>query len=211
MKKQRKTTHQAFYHEHPINTGLDRTPCDKRILNSTERVAQNTLKEHSRILACPFVVKFPDDYIPDDNEEVKTAMARTVKECQRGKPSHKPTYVLVKERSRDGGIHYHGMLFLDNSVVRSPVGTLKKLERNLERAVGIEGRNGTNNQGLVELCNTGKDGKKQKWLYIIHRGNKEEFDDMFYRASYMAKLKDKDDNGRELFCSKTMKSQGDQS
>lgn len=162
------------------------------------------LETHSRILACTFVVRFPQGYEPNGNTEIKRAMAETVKECQRENPPHKPGYVMVKEQSADGGSHYHGLLLLDGNVVKSPMKTLETLEKHLDRAVGFAGQNGTDNQGLVEQCDKDQDGSPQRCIYPVHRGNETEFDDVFYRASYMAKKKDKiDESRRELFCSKT--------
>ena len=79
---------------------------------------------------------------------------------------------------------------LDHSVAKSPVKTLGILEKHLDRAVGIAGRNGTDNQGLVELCDKDRNGRVQRCIYIVHRGNETEFNAAFYRASYMAKTKD---------------------
>lgn len=204
MPKFRRTTMGMTFNGHPINTGPNKTPCDKRILRTTERVMNDMLEAHSRILACPFVVRFPQGYEPNGNTEIKKAMAETVKECQRGKPPHKPSYVMVRECSMDGGSHFHGFLMVDNSVVKTPVKTLEMLEKHLDRAVGIAGQDGTGNKGLVELCDKDQNGRPQCCCYTIHRGNETEFNKAFFRASYMAKLKDKDNgHGRELFCSKT--------
>ncbi len=204
MPKYRRTTKKKTFNGHPINTGPDKTPCDKRILSTTERVMNDMLEAHSRILACPFVVRFPQGYEPNGNTEIKRAMAETVKECQRENPPHKPAYVMVKEQSADGGSHFHGLLLTDANVVKSPVKTLKMLEKHLDRAVGIAGQNETQDQGLVETCDKDRNGNAQRCIYPVHRGNETEFDDVFYWASYMAKTKDKNDESRrELFCSKT--------
>ena len=204
MPKHRRTTMKTAFHGHPINTGPDKTPCAKRILRTTERVMNDMLEKCSRILACPYVVRFPQGYEPNGNTEIKKAMAETVKECQREKLPHKPSYVMVKEQSTDDGNHFHGLLLLDNSVVKGPMKTLEILEKHLDRAVGIAEQNGTGNQGLVELCDKDQNGRPQRCIYFVHRGNETEFNEAFYRASYMAKQKDKDDESRrELFCSKT--------
>ena len=101
-------------------------------------------------------------------------------------------------------MNFHGLLLLDKKVVKTPRKTLEILERHLDRAVGIAGQNGTDNQGLVEQCDKDSNGNAQRCIYPVHRGNETEFNEAFYRASYMAKQKDKDDESRrELFCSKT--------
>ena len=193
MSKKRILTTEAEYHGYQINTGTDKTlACDTGILDTIERVVDHCIAKHARVLAARFDVRFPEEYAPKNNEEIKEIMKQTVTSTQRHAGT-KPDYALVKERSEDGGFHYNGLLLLDHSVKRSPVKVLQEMERIADHICGVEEKNGTDNQGLVHLC---------KEPLVIHRNNKEERDQVLYRASYLAKLKDKGE-GREVFCSKT--------
>ena len=151
------------------------------------------LVENARILVPRFDVRLPQNYAPEGNAVIKKTMKEIVTYVQRNYGT-KPEYVLVKEKSRDGGYHYNGIMLLDNSKIKSPVKIIEKMEEIIDRATGVANRNGTDNQGLVELC---------KNPMIVHRNNEQERADVLYRASYLAKLKDKEDSGREVFCSKT--------
>jgi len=194
MTKKRTLTTEPEYHGYPINTGTNNNlACDTHILDTIERVVERSLEKHSRVLATRFDIRFPDGFSPNDNEELKEIMKQTVTATKRHAGT-KPDYVLVREQSEDGGHHYNGIMLLDHSIKKSPIKVLQEMERIADHVCGVEGRNGTDNQGLVHLCEDSM---------IVHRDNDEEREQALYRASYLAKLKDKGDSGREVFCSKT--------
>lgn len=194
MPVNRRLTTEPEYHGLPINVGSNNDlPCDTKILGTIERVMKRSLEEHSRILVARFDLTFPQTCEPHGNKEFKEIMKQTVTSIQRH-DNTKPEYVAVREQSEDGGYHYNGILILDNRVKKSPMKVLKEMERIEGNVLGLDDQTGTCNWGLVHSGSN---------IHIVHRGNDEEFAEAFHRASYLAKLKEKGDEGRELFCSKT--------
>ena len=191
--KRRSLTTEPDYHGYPINTGENNNlACDTRILDTTERVLDSFLDKHSRVLVARFDFTFPQGYKPDGNEEFKEIMKQTITSEQRHSGS-KPSYVAVKEKSQDGVPHYNGLIILDNHVKKSPLNVIKEMERIAVQVIGEEAQKYVH-PGIVHL------GANP---LVVHRGNEEERGEALYRGSYLAKLKDKDDTGREIFCSKT--------
>ncbi len=194
MPKRRTLTTEPEYLGHPINTGANNDlPCVTRILDTNLRVLDRFTENHHTTLMSRIDFRYPQGFKPDGNEDMKNILAQGIKSLQR-QYGTKLGYVMVLEESDDGGVHFNGFTLQDMSVLKSPLPVVQTLERIADRITGVAGQNGTDNQGLVQLCQNG---------VVIHRGNQEEYDEAFYRVSYLAKLKDKTESGREIFCSKT--------
>lgn len=203
MSKRRVKVYEDNYLDHPINASREMDqPCDKKILKKIEDVMDDALARHSRILLYRFDVRFPrnSDY-SDANKVFTRGEADVVKYLTRKGLS--PSYVAVREKSGADGSHYHGVMILDASKTLSPYGHLKKTEEIFERKFGLEA---DGSHGIVNYCDHDRQGKPTINSYIVHRSNKEEYDKAFKRASYLAKINTKTDDGqRELFSSERRK------
>ena len=199
MPRNRVKVYEDSYLDHPINASREKDqPCDKKILKRIEGVMDDALARHSRILVYRFDVRFPQnsDY-SDANKVFTRGEADVVKYLTRKGLS--PSYVAVREKSGTDGSHYHVVMTLDASKTLSPYGHLKKTEEIFERKFGLEA---DGSHGVVNYCDHDRQGKLTRNSYIVHRGNKEEYDEAFKRASYLAKINTKTDDGqRELFSS----------
>ncbi len=194
MSKRRKLIRGPQYRGLPINTGANNTlACDAKILDVIARGMEHFLSKHPRALMSRFDMTFPQGYQPNGNEEFKEIMKQSVTSIQRHDGT-KPEYVAVREQSKDGGYHYNGILLLDNRVKKSPLKVIAEMERIAEQVLHIGGGEARGNQGVIQLDDN---------CVVVHRADFEEVGDAFYRASYLAKIKDKGNRGREVFCSKT--------
>ena len=205
MSNRRIGVYEDNYLDHPINASREKNqPCDKKILKRIEDVLDNALSKHSRILVYRFDVRCPQNgEYSDTNKLFARGEADVVKYLTR--KGLDPSYLAVRERSGKEGNHYHVLMTLDASKTLSPYGHLKKTEMIFERKFGLEA---DGNHGVINYCDHDRKGNPVPNSYIVHRDNEEEYNNVFRRASYMAKIHSKTDDGkREMFASTRRKKQ----
>ena len=205
MSKKRIEVYDDVYQKHPINASRAKNqPCDRKLLNRFEGVFDGALAGHAKVMMFRYDVRFPESYeCGDANKKFAQGQADAVKYLSRKKLS--PKYFAVRESSNGDRDHFHTTMFVDASKSENPYGHLKKIEKIFERKLGLEA---DGSHGLVNFCDKDRDGKPVKNFYIIHRGNQKEADVAFERASYLAKIHTKTDDGnREMFASVNRRTQ----
>ncbi len=199
MSKRRIEVYEDNYLVHPINANRERNePCDKKILDKILERFNDEQEKHSKMLFFRYDVRIPKsiDNI-DTNSFFVKGQADVIKHLTR--LGVDPRYVAVRERSRNGKDHFHVIMLANANKTQNSNGHLNKAEVIFERKLGLE-PNGKH--GIVNFCDKDQDGKTVKNSYIVHRENKEEFNEAFKRASYLAKCYSKTDDGRrEMFAS----------
>ncbi len=164
---------------------------DKKKLQTIESTMDCALEKHQKVMG------FRVDMSVDSN--ISNALYRkTMSEVVRHLQSHKlsPLYVGVREvNPSTGNTHYHNVILVDGSRTRNPYGLLKYISERWRTKCASAGY-----RGSVDYCDKSENMANPHTEYIMHRGNKEEYDDFFHRSSYLAKIDTKpDDIQRELF------------
>lgn len=169
------------------------------------------LHEHFdyKIAHCPrtFVMRFdvhmPQGIAEQDNKVFSRFQAHFIKKEKRA--GYDPEYFAVREESRNGGVHYHEVIFLDGKKTERIYSHIKNANDALNSTLGLQ--EGTLS-GLINDCTKDRKGKSQRNGIMIDRGsctavNSE--NDCFRQASYLAKDSQKDSTGKwqhEIFSSR---------
>ena len=194
--KRRSITFEENYHNHP--TMADREKgygMDEKKLQTIANTIDYALEKHSKIMG--FRVDLSIDQSMKDNGIYRKTMSEVVRHLQNHKLS--PLYVGVREvNSTTGNTHYHNIILVDASRSQNPYGHLHYINERWQKNCEDAGCRGT-----VDYCDKSKNMANPHTEYIMHRGNKEEYDDFFHRSTYLAKIDTKpNDSQRELFSSR---------
>ena len=204
MAKHRKVIYDSTYKGHPINTDINKGyGCDTRILDANKRTIDGSLADSSKVLAIRYDVRFPATMEIDgsSNEIFTDAQADFCKHLSR--QGLKPKYVAVRERGDSKTPHYHVALFLDGQKTQSAYNHVKKADEILARKLGLDPNR---SHGLVYACDVKREGEGKTDGYMLTRNGQDEYQKVFYRCSYLAKVATKPADGvRELFVSKRAK------
>ena len=199
MSKYRTIVYPENYPEHPILGSRERNqPCDRKILDKIEAIFDDALATHTKVLVFRYDVRTSHESANKAEKELfSKGQADVVKYLTR--KGLDPQYIAVRESSKDDGFHYHVVMALNASKTQNPYGHLEKAEEIFERKSGLQP---TGKHGVVDFCDRDRNGNKVSNSYIVHRDNKEEYDEAFKRASYLAKVATKPNDGeREMFSS----------
>ena len=206
------------------NLTLDETYCDLPIMTDKKNglgadvdILDIELKQFnyanqskSKALFFRYDLRFPQDMeVPDDNKHFSKYISAYAKSLSR--KDLKPQYVAVREQE-DGNNHphYHVAMILDGQKTQNEYGHLKKAEQLWTHELGVDCSDNAN-QGLVNFCqrdkNTGRPLKNGVMLQRTTRDNlqnDEQWSECFWRASYLAKEKQKNTpkGQREVFASR---------
>jgi hypothetical protein len=181
-------------------------------LESLHSTIQKSLDEYSKTFALRFDLRYPahlqDEGIDDGQiiktfinslkSQIKSDRIKVAREQTRSHPT-KLRYIWCKEVSTAKQCHFHFLILLCGHAYRDK-GRLKSTNMNTanriikawDRALNKGSLQPIETNGLVEFPENG--------TYTVNRDNKQELDDLFYRASYLCKSNTKTYiNGKHSF------------
>ena len=165
-------------------------PMYKKILNAIDNVRDDYMDCHSKTFAMRGDVHLPEG---SDQSLIMKVNHRFI-ESQKNK-GYGPAYVMVREVSPDGKIHYHMALFLDGQKVKSTYYVFKDMERILNNVAGPGGSiNHCDDKGRNGIM-IKRDDPDPRNLQEVQR-----------QFSYLAKIEQKDQvKGKTFFRSQIKK------
>ena len=175
----------------PFNQYNLTQPIDQRIMNVCYDLLTVSITKNSRVFVMRLDVHLPQEIA---QEMIKTFNQRFIeKEKNAG---YDPLYIMVREVSSQGNIHYHMALFLDGNMTRNTYQHFQNAERVLQNIMGSE----YFASGLVDQCNHGhRNG------IMIERNaiNQFDLDEVLRQLSYLAKVDQKEHvHGKTFFYSR---------
>ncbi|UQZ88010.1 hypothetical protein C4J81_01765 [Deltaproteobacteria bacterium Smac51] len=177
-------TFNPIYQELPIMTdeahGLG---CRTDILDRLCRLMTFYTQKHNKTLFIRFDLRFPEHFtVPEDNtilskflDSFKTKLTRM---------GLSPSYLWVREQSREKHQHYHLVLLLNGSLVQNFYHILQLAEYYWGLALGCDA------SGLVDFCLYSRNGLPQSNGLMLRRNTLDfvpAFQTCFHWASYLAK------------------------
>lgn len=199
MKMREQITYEETYAGFPIMTDKERgLGCKVRILEKIKAVMDDALEAHNKVFFMRLDLRFPQDSRDNiDNKAFCRFQAEYIKALQ--KQDYDPRYVAVREQSEEKKQHYHEALLLNGNKVQS-------IHRPIELAEELWRKtlNQPQGKGLVDACLRNRKGEPHRNGVMLRRDDpefKENRDHCFRRASYLAKVNQKNtpDGQRELF------------
>ena len=172
----------------PFNQFNLTQPIDQRIMNVCHDLLTVSFSKHSRVFVMRLDVHMPQEIA---QEMIRTFNQRFIeKEKNSG---YDPLYIMVREVSPQGNIHYHMALFFDGNQTRNTYPHFQNAERVLQNIIGSE----YNASGLIDQCNHGhRNG------IMIERNaiNQFDLDEVLRQLSYLAKIDQKENvQGKTFF------------
>ena len=202
-------TYEPTYKGHPINTDEKRKlGCNKKILKKSLGLLNDATEKHNKVLFMRMDVRFPEnskEQYTTDNKQFEGFMNSFNRSLKNNKLD--PSYLWVREQSKEKHQHYHLGLLLDGNKTQHIKKHIDKAEELWSKRLGMDHK--TNN-GLIHDCTKDRDGNQQKNGIMIRDKKKdsdsfnEAFDTSFHRISYLAKENTKGyapKNSREFGCS----------
>lgn len=165
-------------------------PMHGKILKAFDNVMDDYFEQHSKVFTMRGDVHLPEG---SDQKLIMKVNHRFI-ESQKNK-GHDPAYVMVREVSDEGKIHYHMVLFLNGHKVKSTYYVFKDWERILDNVAGPGGSinhcdNGHRNGIMIK-----RDDPDPRNLQEVQR-----------QASYLAKTEQKENvKGKTYFTSRIHK------
>ena len=173
---------------YPFNSPILSIPMDQRIMDVCYNLLTVSLAKHSRV----FVMRL-DVHLPQDVAQwmIRIFNQRFIeKEKNAG---YDPLYIMVRELSSQGNIHYHMALFLDGNVTRSTYQHFQNAERVLQNIIGSE----YSASGLIDQCNH---GHRNGIMIERNATNQFDLDEVLRQLSYLAKIDQKENvQGKTFF------------
>ena len=204
--KQRKLTSEDTFNDYPIMTNKEKEQfCDTDILQEIQDQMEYAEISKTKTFCMRLDLRLPDALHHTDNRIFSRFQTLFMTNLSRKGLS--PQYVAVREQSREKHQHYHELLLLDGQKTRCITNHLKTAERLWNKALGRSGEN----SGLVDDCTTFRSGVKGSNGVLLDPNDPEyeaKQNDVFYRASYLAKENTKQNTPkgqRELFSSRIPK------
>ena len=165
-------------------------PMNKKILKTTDNLIDDFFDRHSKLFGMRQDVHLPEG---SDQSLIMKVNHRFI-ESQRNK-GYDPAYIMVREISKEGKIHYHMVLLLNGQKVQSTYYVFKDMERILNNVAGPG--------GSINHCDDkGKNG------IMIKRDDPDprNLQEVQRQFSYLAKIEQKDKvKGKTFFRSQIKK------
>ena len=165
-------------------------PMNKKILKTTDNLIDDFFDRHSKLFGMRQDVHLPEG---SDQSLIMKVNHRFI-ESQRNK-GYDPAYIMVREISKEGKIHYHMVLLLNGQKVQSTYYVFKDMERILNNVAGPG--------GSINHCDDkGKNG------IMIKRDDPDprNLQEVQRQFSYLAKIEQKDNvKGKTYFSSRIKK------
>ena len=188
--------------------------CDIKILKELKDQFDYAEKNKPKTFYMRYDVRFPqEENTHTDNRKIREFQATFMKTLKR--EGLKPQYVLVREQSREKHQHYHGVLLLDGNKTQNITMHIDTAERLWDKALGLEYEvqpgNWKTGHGLIDDCTKDRQGNRHENGIMLRRDDPdygEKQQEAFRRASYLAKVNQKESNPkghREIFSSRIPK------
>lgn len=184
-----------MYYDHPVNNGTyGNLYCNQDILKNIYEQMVVMSNKHNKVYFVRFDLRYPIGYERSDgSEHISELFKRLVERYQRQGTDTR--YIWAREQKTDQDVqHYHCVLLMDGNRVQSYFPILKVVTEIWGRILGRDGR------GLVDYCNRQGNGimierpsSKAVGHELMRQQNdyKEQFDQCFKWASYLAKVNQK--------------------
>ena len=165
-------------------------PMNDKILKAIDNVREDYMDRHSKTFAMRGDVHLPEG---SDQKLIMKFNHRFI-ESQKNK-GYDPAYIMVREISKEGKIHYHMVLLLNGQKVQSTYNVFKDAERILSNVAGPG--------GVIHQCNIGhRNG------IMVKRDDPDpsNLQEAQRQMSYMAKTDQKENvKGKTFFTSRIKK------
>ena len=162
----------SLYH---INTGSNKYHCFKVILDAIHGQMQAMLSHHNKIIVVR--VDLHCEKYTSNNTELSRFMCKIRKRLYTHYKCTRFGYVWVREQERSKNQHYHLMLVIDANKIQHPSALLGWLQERWSAR-------GHPNPYIPKHC-----------FYKIPRGDDKAFNEVYYRCSYLAKVRGKSYGG----------------
>ena len=195
-----KVTFENTYKYHPINTNKDKgLGCYEKALEKIEGVLDSMLEKHSKIMLVRFDVRYPQsESIICNKKQVHGFTYNLKRSLNREKISggHKvdAKIISVQEQDTSERPHYHFAVVVNANAKNRAFPILQKADALWKTMLK------TDQAGLVDFCSSKANG------IIIDKGKddfQERYEDVFYQASYLAKIRGKENRDKGSWLIKT--------
>lgn len=172
----------------PINTWNGERACYVEMLRAIKREFDAIRSWHEKVLMVKVDVHVRADEVGSTNAIMTDYLTR-MREWVGGKQynAKRMGYVWVREVSTQGGLHYHVWLMINGKDAKSGYNFIEKTKQIVERHSDRGYRN-------APYPPKSKDGIKKEYFYLVKRGDDAEYNRAFYHASYLAKVRTKDEH-----------------
>ena len=193
--KKTNVTYEEEFNGYPVNTSKEKQlGCLVPTLERYRQHLEDMTSRHNKVMQTRFDLRYPSDgSVKFDKAHIYRFSDGLKKHFSRmNKSNHKVDLKLdwsPDQKESSAYPHYHCNALVNGNAIQSEYTILKAAEHYWGKALKSE------NQGLVNYCNKGRDGEKQENGLMYRRGDErclEVKDKMFHQASYLAKIRDKE-------------------
>ena len=171
------------------------------ILDAIRRNMDMALMKHSQVLVVLFTVSYPSNCnenqrdniilpgveLPSDNTVFSYFLNQYIRRLNSEK--YDVRYLWCREQTAGSAhCHYHLVLWLNRNEIQY-FGSMEQVNGYWSQALANHGivAPGADTAGLIDRGRYEQDGKTQYYGMTVHRGNPQEYEAVFQRASYLAK------------------------
>lgn len=141
------------------------------IIEAAKQQLDAMLSHHARVLVIRLDIRQPD--YTADNKPMSRFMGKLLKRLKRRYETERIGFVWVRELERAKQQHYHLALMLDGRAVRHPARVIELAEE------------------IADRWDWPAPYTPRSCYYLIHRMDRERYQEALYRLSYMAKERGK--------------------
>lgn len=193
--KSNRTTNEASYNGHPINTGTNgEYSCYEDILQKIHEQFELMTEAHNKVLFVRFDLHYPAGYgVIEVSQHISYFFRRMVEYYSRKKIDLQ--YIWVREVGLDNlGHHYHCAMLFDGNKIQNYYPITMKASAVWGRVLDVE------QDGLVDYCDSMENGlmmrrpssKAEGDTFIQQQQSYSDiYDQCFFWASYLAKVNQK--------------------
>ena len=169
-------------------------PMNETIVSKLDELLIDYIERHCKTFVMRLDVHLPKGMQQDG---IMTFNHRFIEKEKRA--GYDPVYVMAREISKKGNVHYHMALFLNGNKTKSIYPHIKNAETVLNNVVGEEKMD----EAWIERCNK---GHRNGILLKRDAINLKDLREVKRQSSYLAKLEQKENViGRTFFTSKNKK------
>ena len=193
-------THSPYFKSYPINTSVEKDySVYESALTRIDDKLNSMLHKHSKIMIIRFDIRYPNDRsIPYSKEHIYNFTYNLKRSLNReNHPSGHfvdAQLIYVEEQDSSEYPHYHFAVIVNANAKKSPYSIHMKADKLWKIALN------TSKDGLVHFCNDHPNG------LIIERNSPyfhEQFSNVFYQLSYLAKTRSKENRPKGSWLIKT--------
>lgn len=195
-----KVTYENTYKGHSINTNKDKgLGCYEKALEKIDEVLESMLERHSKVMLIRFDVRYPQtENIICDKKQVSDFTYNLKRSLNREKVvgGHKVDAKIIHVQEQDTGErpHFHFAVVVNGNAKNRAFPILQKADALWKTMLKTE------QAGLVDFCGSHANG------IIIDKSKpdfQERYEDVFYQASYLAKIRGKEHRDKGSWLIKT--------